>query len=94
MAKVQIKELLNEYLTDFLEENGLELYNSEFRKEGKNRYQTPLSNWIVLMTFLLALFLAFAKRRDDVLIYNETGMKVRKTVSRFNLSDRDRKSVV
>lgn len=38
------------------------------------------------MTFLLALFLAFAKRRDDVLIYNETGMKVRKTVSRFNLS--------
>lgn len=37
MAKVQIKELLNEYLTDFLEENGLELYNSEFRKEGKNR---------------------------------------------------------
>ena len=36
MAKVQIKELLNEYLTDFLEENGLELYNSEFRKEGKN----------------------------------------------------------
>ena len=38
------------------------------------------------MIFLLALFLAFAKRRDDVLIYNETGMKVRKTVSRFNLS--------
>ena len=53
---------------------------------GSSATQTPLSNWIVLMTFLLALFLAFAKRRDDVLIYNETGMKVRKTVSRFNLS--------
>lgn len=32
-----------------------------------------LSKWIVLMTFLLTLFLAFAKRRDDVLKMNETG---------------------
>lgn len=28
-----------------------------------------LSPWIVLMTFLLALFLAFAKRRDNVVLY-------------------------
>lgn len=27
-----------------------------------------ISQWIVLMTFLLALFLAFAKRRDDVVM--------------------------
>ncbi|RHJ84376.1 UbiA prenyltransferase family protein [Parabacteroides sp. AM08-6] len=44
-----------------------------------------LSHWIVLMTFLLALFLAFAKRRDDVVIYNETGIKPRKNVNRYNL---------
>lgn len=44
-----------------------------------------LSLWIVLMTFLLALFLAFAKRRDDVVIYQETGVKARKNVNRYNL---------
>ena len=30
--------------------------------------ETVLSHWIILMTFLLALFLAFAKRRDDIII--------------------------
>lgn len=44
-----------------------------------------LSQWIVLMTFLLALFLAFAKRRDDVVIYENTGVKARKNVNRYNL---------
>ena len=44
-----------------------------------------LSQWIVLMTFLLALFLAFAKRRDDVVIYENTGIKARKNVNRYNL---------
>jgi decaprenyl-phosphate phosphoribosyltransferase len=28
----------------------------------------PISNWIVIMTFLLAIFLALAKRRDDLLL--------------------------
>jgi 4-hydroxybenzoate polyprenyltransferase len=45
-----------------------------------------LSQWIVLMTFLLALFLAFAKRRDDVVIYEDTGILTRKNVSRYNLA--------
>ena len=45
-----------------------------------------LSQWIVLMTFLLALFLAFAKRRDDVVIYEDTGVLARKNVNRYNLS--------
>lgn len=44
-----------------------------------------LSQWIVLMTFLLALFLAFAKRRDDVVLYKETGVLPRKNVNRYNL---------
>ena len=61
---------------------------------GSLATQTPLSHWIVLMTFLLALFLAFAKRRDDVLIYNESGVKVRKNVSRFNLAFLDASIVI
>lgn len=43
-----------------------------------------LSQWIVLMTFLLALFLAFAKRRDDVMIYESTGVKVRGNIACYN----------
>ena len=45
-----------------------------------------LSRWIVMMTFLLTLLLSFAKRRDDVLIMNETGMAPRKNASRYNLT--------
>lgn len=45
-----------------------------------------LSHWIVLMTFMLALFLAFAKRRDDVVMYEESGVKMRKNVNRYNLA--------
>ena len=44
-----------------------------------------LSEWIVIMTFLLALFLAFAKRRDDVILYRETGVSHRKHINRYNL---------
>ena len=43
------------------------------------------SRWIISMTFLLALFLALAKRRDDVLVFEETGVKARKNVDRYNL---------
>jgi len=46
---------------------------------------TPLSRWIVVMTFLLALFLALGKRRDDVVIYEKTGDKVRKNVDGYNI---------
>ena len=41
--------------------------------------------WIVLMTFLLALFLALAKRRDDVLHFMNTGKKMRKVIDGYNL---------
>jgi 4-hydroxybenzoate polyprenyltransferase len=43
------------------------------------------SKWIILMTFLLALLLGFAKRRDDVLIFNHSGQKMRKSVDGYNL---------
>ena len=43
------------------------------------------SMWIIVMTFLLALFLALAKRRDDVILFNKTGEKMRKVVDGYNL---------
>jgi decaprenyl-phosphate phosphoribosyltransferase len=44
-----------------------------------------LSMWIILMTFLLALFLALAKRRDDVLVFLSGGDRVRKVIDGYNL---------
>ena len=48
--------------------------------------ELPLSSWIVIMTFLLTLFMSFAKRRDDVLRMNETGEAPRKNTVRYNLT--------
>lgn len=45
---------------------------------------TQLSIWIVVMTFLLALFLALAKRRDDIVIFESTGKKMRKVLDGYN----------
>ncbi|MCQ2771323.1 MAG: UbiA prenyltransferase family protein [Clostridia bacterium] len=45
-----------------------------------------LSHWIILMTFLLALFIAFAKRRDDVYTYETSGTKLRDNVIHYNLA--------
>lgn len=47
---------------------------------------TVVSHWLVLMTFLLTLFMSFAKRRDDVLRMNETGEAPRKNTIRYNLT--------
>ena len=52
---------------------------------GSEVTNIPLSMWIVIMTFLLALFLALAKRRDDVLLYLDTGKKTRKVIDGYNL---------
>lgn len=43
-----------------------------------------LSMWIILLTFLLAIFLALAKRRDDVLLSQE-GKETRKNIDGYNL---------
>lgn len=52
---------------------------------GSATTDIPLSMWIVIMTFLLALFMALAKRRDDVLIYLDTGKKMRRVIDGYNL---------
>lgn len=44
----------------------------------------PLSKWIVLMTFLITLFMSFAKRRDDVLRMEATGEAPRKNTIHYN----------
>lgn len=46
----------------------------------------PVSHWIVMLTFLLSLFLALTKRRDDVVLYENTGEKVRENVNRYSIS--------
>ena len=43
-----------------------------------------ISHWLVLMTFLVTLFLAFTKRNDDYRIYEQTGIKPRVSISGYN----------
>jgi len=45
-----------------------------------------LSSWIVLMTFLLALFLGFGKRRDDLFIMKDDAVRIRKSAAGYNLT--------
>ena len=42
-----------------------------------------ISPWIMIMTFLLAMFLALAKRRDDLLL--DDGPGVRKSLDGYNM---------
>jgi 4-hydroxybenzoate polyprenyltransferase len=46
--------------------------------------KVPISHWIVIMTFLLAIFLALGKRRDDLLLLAE-GCGGRKCLKGYNL---------
>jgi len=51
---------------------------------GASVIDNQLSMWIIIMTFLLALFLAIAKRRDDVLLASQ-GKETRKNIDGYNL---------
>jgi 4-hydroxybenzoate polyprenyltransferase len=44
----------------------------------------PISHWLAIMILLLSLFLALAKRRDDLLV-GETSGNVRKSIGQYNL---------
>ena len=43
-----------------------------------------ISHWLVLMTFLITLFLAFTKRNDDYRLYEKTGQKPRVSITGYN----------
>lgn len=45
----------------------------------------PISNWMYIMAFLLAMLLALGKRRDDLLILKNEGTEVRKAVRGYSL---------
>lgn len=44
-----------------------------------------LTEWLTIMTFLLALFMAIAKRRDDVMLKVSTGTDMRKAIKGYSL---------
>ena len=44
-----------------------------------------VSQWMVVMIFLLALFLAVAKRRDDLIVFEQSGKVMRKSIEHYNL---------
>jgi decaprenyl-phosphate phosphoribosyltransferase len=50
---------------------------------GATVINAPLSPWIIIMTFLLALFLAVSKRRDDVMLSLQ-GKETRKNIDGYN----------
>ena len=54
-------------------------------KGGAAITNVDTSEWLIIMTFLLALFLAIAKRRDDILLKLSTGNDMRKAVKEYNL---------
>lgn len=54
-------------------------------KAGGVICQVPITQWLIVMVFLLALFIAVAKRRDDVLIKSQTGRDMRKASGSYNL---------
>jgi decaprenyl-phosphate phosphoribosyltransferase len=54
-------------------------------KAGGILTNIAVSEWLMLLVFLLALFLALAKRRDDVLLKIESGKDLRQASKGYNL---------
>lgn len=54
-------------------------------KSGGVAADVAMSEWLMIMIFLLALFMAIAKRRDDILIKLSSGKEMRKAASGYNV---------
>jgi 4-hydroxybenzoate polyprenyltransferase len=46
---------------------------------------TPVTEWLMVLIFLLALFIAIAKRRDDLVIVQNIGQHIRKASKNYNI---------
>ena len=44
-----------------------------------------VSQWMLMMIFLLALFLALAKRRDDFFVSKQSGKSIRESIKHYNI---------
>jgi decaprenyl-phosphate phosphoribosyltransferase len=55
-------------------------------KAGAIVANLEVTNWLIIMTFLLALFMAIGKRRDDLLLQDSSGASMRKSLTGYNLS--------
>lgn len=53
-------------------------------KAGGALASIGISEWLMLMVFLLALFMAVAKRRDDVQLMNDGAKKIRKASESYH----------
>lgn len=54
-------------------------------KGGAILTRVDTTEWLIIMTFLLALFMTIAKRRDDVILKLSTGTDMRKAVKGYTL---------
>lgn len=54
-------------------------------KAGGYIANVEVSPWLTLMVLLLSLFMAIAKRRDDILLKLETGTDMRRSIKGYNL---------
>ena len=61
---------------------------------GSNATGIELSSWIITLTFLLALFLALAKRRDDVIREQRGEERTRSSIKDYNLRFLDQQRFV
>lgn len=54
-------------------------------KGGAQLAHVNTTEWFIIMTFLLALFMALAKRRDDIMLKLSTGTEMRKSMKGYSL---------
>lgn len=54
-------------------------------KAGGVAADVPISSWLNIMVLLLAIFMAVAKRRDDVLIKMSSNKEIRKSIKGYNI---------
>jgi 4-hydroxybenzoate polyprenyltransferase len=47
--------------------------------------EVPVSHWLVIMVFLLSIFLALAKRRDDLVLNAQGHNNTRRSLHKYNL---------